>query len=69
MGNPSFVVQPGQGVFIDVPYEAIDKEVEVLLKWKKIKHKGRKRRRLEAFYNGRKVNISRRPLDNQDGNQ
>lgn len=65
MGNPAFVVEAGQGVFVDVPYNAIDGEFTVTLIFKPLRGRGKDRRRCEAFYNGRKANISRRPLEQE----
>lgn len=63
MGNPSFVLQAGEGVLVDVPYSATSKPVTVTLIIRPLKGRGRDRRRCEAFYNGQKANVSRRPLE------
>ncbi|WP_417625149.1 hypothetical protein [Paremcibacter congregatus] len=62
MGNPSFVIQAGEGVLVDVPYNATSKPVTVTLVIRPLKGRGRDRRRCEVFHNGEKANISRRPL-------
>lgn len=63
MGNPKFTVGPGEGVFVDVPWDDDQGEVEVVLKFRPVRGRGRDRRRCEARYNGRQVNVERRPVD------
>ena len=63
MGNPTLVIKAGEGVLVDVPYNATGEAVTVTLVIKPLKGRGKDRRRCEAFYNGRKANISRRPLE------
>lgn len=67
MGNPSFVIKAGEGVLVDVPYAADSKPVIVTLVIKPLKGRGKDRRRCEAFYNGQKATISRRPLEEEAG--
>ena len=65
MGNPSFVIQSGEGVLVDVPYNPTSKPVTVTLIISPLRGRGKDRRRCEAFCNGSEAEakITRRPLE------
>lgn len=69
MGNPSFVLEAGQGIFIDVPYDPNNKRITIVLTVDMLTGQGRDRRRLKAFYNNKNANITRRPLEDKVKNE